>query len=84
MRRDELREMLTAIEVSLGKIDVHMQDIKSDIKDLKDKEHENEKRIKELEEFKSKAIGASTILVPFIAFMAAIGHDIIKKVMGWG
>ena len=84
MRKDELREMLVNIEVSLGKIDVHMQDIKADIKELKASEAENEKRIKELEEFKSKAIGATTILVPTIAFIAAIGHDIIKKFMGWG
>lgn len=83
MRKDDLRELLINIEVSLVKIDVHMQDLKSDIKELKEKELENSKRIQELENFKAKALGATSILVPVIAFIAAIGHDIIKRFMGW-
>jgi hypothetical protein len=83
MRKDDLREMLINIEVCLGKIDVHMQDLKADIKELKEKELENSKRIQELENFKAKAIGATSIIVPVIAFIAAIGHDIIKRFMGW-
>ena len=83
MKQEDLQRMLTEIEVSLARIDVHLQDIKSDVKDTKVKIEDTEKRVESLENFKSKTIGAVSIIIPLVAFIAAIGHDIIKRFMGW-
>ena len=84
MKHDELQRMLTEIEISLAKIEVHLTDIKSDVAESKKLSEKTEERVKDLETFKSKTVGAVSIIVPIVAFMAAIGHDIIKKFMGWG
>jgi septal ring factor EnvC (AmiA/AmiB activator) len=84
MKHDELQRMLTDIEISLAKIEVHLADIKADVIENKKKVEATEKRVTDLETFKSKTLGAVSIIVPMVAFLAAIGHDIIKKFMGWG
>lgn len=84
MKHDDLQRMLTEIEISIAKIEVHLADIKSDVLETKQVTEKTEERVKELETFKSKTIGAVSIIIPIVAFIAAIGHDIIKKFMGWG
>lgn len=84
MKHDELQRMLTDIEISLAKIEVHLSDIKKDIVETKQVTEKTETRVNDLEKFKDKSVGAVSIIIPVIAFMAAIGHDIIKRFMGWG
>lgn len=84
MKHDDLQRMLTEIEISLAKIEVHLADIKSDVVENKIISEKTEERVKDLETFKSKTVGAVSIIIPIVAFVAAVGHDIIKKFMGWG
>lgn len=84
MKHDDLQRMLTEIEISIAKIEVHLADIKSDVLETKQVTEKTEERVKELETFKSKTIGAVSIIIPIVAFIAAVGHDIVKKFMGWG
>lgn len=80
---NEMYQILVNVEVALGKIGVHLEDIKADVAEIKHRNNELEKKVEELERFKSKVLGGSAVLIPIIAFMAAVGHDIIKKFMGW-
>lgn len=83
-RRDNIEKTLVEIEVALGKISVHLEDIKEDLHETKGKLKESDKRLSELENFKSRTLGAAMILAPLVAFGVTIGHEIIKKLLGWG
>jgi hypothetical protein len=82
-KKDELHRLLIEIEVSLAKIGVHLDDIKSDLEEIKHKNRALEDKVEKLESFKAKVLGAGSVIIPVVAFIAAVGHDIIKKFMGW-
>ena len=79
----ELIKALINIEVQLAKIEVHLSELKADVKKQETDLLVMEEKVSKLETFKDKMMGASIVLVPIIAFVSAIGHDIIKRFMGW-
>lgn len=74
---------LRHIELTLSKIEIHLQDVKQDLSEMKLKHKEIEVKVEDLDRFKSKVVGAATIVTAVVAFLASIGHDLIKKIMGW-
>ena len=71
------------IEIALVKIDGHLTEVKEDIKEMKNKHVETELKVNDLVNFKSKVLGAGTVIIAIATFAASIGHDLIKKLMGW-
>lgn len=83
MAKHDLIEILQEIQVNLARIEVHINDIKTDVQESKLKQKELEMKVEDLNQFKSKVIGAATIVTAVCTFLAAIGHDLIKRFMGW-
>lgn len=83
MNINNINKALRDIEIALGKIEVHMLDIKQDLQDVRIKNKELELKVEELNNFKAKVLGAGTVIIAVATFVASIGHDLIKKIMGW-
>lgn len=83
MSRNDITEILRDIQVNLARIEVHISDVKLDVQDSKLKQKELEVKVEDLNQFKSKVIGAASIVTVVFTFLAAIGHDLIKRFMGW-
>lgn len=81
--KHDLNKLLHDIEIALVKIDGHLTEVKEDIKEMKKNHVETELKVNELLNFKSKVLGAGTIIIAIATFAASIGHDLIKKLMGW-
>jgi phosphopentomutase len=84
MKKTDLYDKLNEIQISLAVIEKSLTIIEKESIESKVKIEANEKKIDKLETFKDKAMGATMIGIPLIAFLSAVGHDIIKQFMGWG
>ena len=84
MKKTDLYDKLNEIQISLAVIEKSLGTIEKEAIEAKIKIEANEKKIDKLETFKDKAMGMAVIGIPLVAFLSAIGHDIIKQFMGWG
>ena len=78
---EHISSLLTNIEVTLGKLDVHICEIKKDIKEISLENKELESKVNALETFKSKTVGASVVIIPAIAFIGAILKDTLLNIL---
>lgn len=83
MSKETIKDKLNDIQVKLAVIEEITKDIRKDNRELEYKIKDHRKDINDLKDFKSKAVGASMIGIPIIGMILTIGHEIIKKYLGW-
>lgn len=78
----EFINILTKIEINLAEIGVHVDEIKKDIQELKQKHNDVDKKVEALEHFKDKLLGAAIIAVPVCSGITAILVYLLKASIG--